>query len=430
MSKILILEDSLTQAIQLQHLLQGAGYEVRRAANGVPALAILRDGWLPDAIISDIVMPEMDGYVFTSELKNKQDWAHIPVILLTSLNDPVDVIKGLECGADNFFTKPYSPDFLLSRIRYVLMNAELRSQRSASMGLEIFFAGERYRINSERVQILDLLFSSFENAIEKNKELERTIRQLQDTQQQLQTAKEAAEKANRAKSEFLGIAAHDIRNPIAAIRSLSELLEDSCTDQQADSDALDMLRMIKASSDSLLLLLDDLLNTSRIDAIRTGELTYERQEADLVQILRSVIEINTPRARTKKINLQVSSPESLRIAADPKRMREAFDNLVSNAVKYSPPNSQVMVSLALGSGEQPVIFKVKDDGPGLSREDQSQLFQRFRKLTPQPTAGEGSTGLGLSIVKSIVDLHEGTVFCESELGRGSTFTITLPYHAV
>jgi diguanylate cyclase (GGDEF)-like protein len=169
-SKILIAEDSATQALNLQFLLEEAGYRVEVSRNGKDALAAARQR-PPDMLITDIVMPEMDGYELCHTLKNTSPLHHIPVILLTTLSDPLNVINDLKCGADSFVIKPYNKDFLLERIRYILTNRVLRHEESNTPGIEVFFAGQKHLFTAQRSQMLDLLLSTFENAIQKNIEL-------------------------------------------------------------------------------------------------------------------------------------------------------------------------------------------------------------------------------------------------------------------
>jgi CheY-like chemotaxis protein len=225
MVEILIAEDSPTQALQLKHMLERNGYRAAIANNGKEALTRLhqcvasepqgrgrqaQDAHLPRRplmVISDIVMPEMDGYELCRSIKADEQLADIPVILLTSLSDPKDVFKGLECGADNFIVKPYDEPFLLSRIRFILANQQLRQVEKAQMGLEIFFAGQRYFITSDRLQILNLLLSTYEAAVQKNLELIKARDELQRFNEQLEarvaerTAALAAEIAERKRSE-------------------------------------------------------------------------------------------------------------------------------------------------------------------------------------------------------------------------------------
>ncbi|OYT12445.1 MAG: hypothetical protein B6I19_09780 [Bacteroidetes bacterium 4572_114] len=171
--KVLIAEDSPTQALHLQMILEERGYEVLHGLNGEEAMVLLDENDPPDIIISDIVMPIMDGYEFCSRVKGNDKTREIPFILLTQLSNPDDVIRGLQSGADNFISKPYSEEFLFDRITDIMLNREIR-RRSPNLDItmEIYFGGQKYKLNSNRMQILDLLLSTYYNAINKNKELE------------------------------------------------------------------------------------------------------------------------------------------------------------------------------------------------------------------------------------------------------------------
>lgn len=175
--KILVVEDSLTQAEQIKLILEKENYKITIAKDGVEALEYV-EKFMPDLVVTDILMPKMDGYELCQKIKEEDKLKHIPVILLTALSDPVDVIRGLKVKADNFITKPYNENFLVSRIQHMLINIELRKNKISEIGIEVFFAGEKYFINSERMQIVDLLLSTFENAVQKTKELEDTNNEL------------------------------------------------------------------------------------------------------------------------------------------------------------------------------------------------------------------------------------------------------------
>ncbi len=174
---ILIVEDSETQATRLRLLLEANHYRVAVATNGLDALDYLKTQ-RPAIIISDIVMPGMDGYELCQQVKGNPDYADIRVMLLTSLSNPVDIIKGLNCGADNFLTKPYHDEMLLSRVRHILINAELRTRETISFGMEVYFAGKKHFLSAERIQIIDLLLATYENAVQKSKELEQSHKEL------------------------------------------------------------------------------------------------------------------------------------------------------------------------------------------------------------------------------------------------------------
>jgi len=176
---ILIVEDSLTQAMRLQHTLDKEGYEVTLARDGVEALEKARS-CRPDLIISDVVMPNMDGYTLCRHIKADADLQEIPVVLLTSLSEPTDVFRALETGADNFISKPYDEQSLLSNLRRMLVNIELRKGHGAEFGIEVFFAGRKHFLNSSRIQIIDFLLSTYESALQKNEELNSSNRQLAD----------------------------------------------------------------------------------------------------------------------------------------------------------------------------------------------------------------------------------------------------------
>jgi PAS domain S-box-containing protein len=198
--EILIAEDSPTQAAQLAHLLEEHGYAVTTASNGREALALL-DRCKPTLIISDVLMPELDGYGLCKAIKASEKWKHIPVMLVTTLSDAQDVIRGLECGADNFIRKPYDEKTLLSRIDYLLMNLELRKNQKMQMGVEINLGGQRHFITSERQQMLDLLISTYEEAVDISKELKLREKELAHSNQVLSGLYRIAEGLNQAGSE-------------------------------------------------------------------------------------------------------------------------------------------------------------------------------------------------------------------------------------
>ena len=177
--RVLVVEDSATQAEQLHHLLEGFGYLVDLVKNGAQALAYL-ESRLPAVILSDVIMPVMDGFELCTRVKGDDRLRHIPIILLTALADTEDIIRSLDAAADNYLTKPFAAEVLEERIRQVLANAERCRRSVPDVELEIVFAGHRHVINPTRVQILDLLLSSYQNAFERQRELEETHRALEE----------------------------------------------------------------------------------------------------------------------------------------------------------------------------------------------------------------------------------------------------------
>ncbi len=184
--EILIAEDSPTQAEQLHYILTQHGYQLTVVRNGREALAAIAQH-PPTLVISDVIMPLMDGYELCSHIKHESTLRNLPVILLTSLSDPADVVKGLESGADSFIFKPYDEQYLLTRISYTLANRHLRENESAQMGVEVVFAGRKFFITSDRLQILNLLLSTYEAAVHKNHELTATQDELRNLNDNLET---------------------------------------------------------------------------------------------------------------------------------------------------------------------------------------------------------------------------------------------------
>ena len=177
MARILIVEDSPTQAAKLEFILSAHGFDTETARNGAEAIGLVR-ARTPDVVVSDIVMPGITGYELCRQIKAEFAEQQIPVVLVSSLNEPMDIIRGLECGADNFLTKPYEEQHLIDRIGALLRNREIRSAKRLSVGVDIVFLGQRLTITSEKEQILDLLISSFEDTVRANRELQASRAEL------------------------------------------------------------------------------------------------------------------------------------------------------------------------------------------------------------------------------------------------------------
>ncbi len=200
--EILVVEDSLTQAEKLKFMLEKKGCRVSVAENGAEAFEILKQRQ-PDVVISDIMMPLMDGYDLCKKIRTDLKLNELPVILVTTLSDPMDVIKGLEAGASNFITKPYNEEFLLSRIRYLIENREIRRKSEPEAVTAVIFHGRKYHIAAERLQILDLLLSTYENAYQQNRDLKDAESELKALNERLEELLEklTAEVVERKKTE-------------------------------------------------------------------------------------------------------------------------------------------------------------------------------------------------------------------------------------
>ncbi len=217
--EILVVEDSSTQALYLEGVLERTGYRISVVRDGQQALEYLADHQ-PTLVISDIVMPGMDGYELCRRIKGDERLKEIPVILVTFLSDPTDILKGLECGADNFITKPFNDSMLVSRIQYLLINREMRQHSAAGIGLEVYFGGKSHYLTAERLQIVDLLLTSFETTVANKLELEQANKKLREANQRL---KEEIAERKRAEDEKHNLIV-ELQKALAEVKNLSGML--------------------------------------------------------------------------------------------------------------------------------------------------------------------------------------------------------------
>jgi signal transduction histidine kinase/ligand-binding sensor domain-containing protein len=226
---------------------------------------------------------------------------------------------------------------------------------------------------------------------------------------------------NAEKNNFLGIAAHDLKNPLGAIRGYAEMLEEDSEDFSKDEVA-DTASRIKKSANLMFDLVSNLLDVNRIEQ---GKMDLNLAPCDLWETVRQAVEGYRQRAQAKRIELHFDGQtRTPLVMADAAQLVQIMDNLVSNAVKYSPAGKNIYVRVRqVDSG---VRAEVQDEGPGISEADRKRLFGKFVRLSARPTAGESSTGLGLAIVKRLVESMNGKVWCESEPGQGATFLVELP----
>jgi signal transduction histidine kinase len=230
------------------------------------------------------------------------------------------------------------------------------------------------------------------------------------------------QRANGFKNEILGTVAHDLKNPLGVILGRTEMLKELISTGASEDGVIAQVDHIRDATKRLTTMVDHLISDAMADAF---DITIRREPVDVAALVQEVAEANQPLAVNKQQAIAVSAPPNIVTMCDTDRIREAIDNLISNAIKYSPIGGKITVTVSHADSD--TIIRVGDEGAGLSPEDLGRLFGRFQRLSAKPTAGESSTGLGLSIVKRIVDMHGGEVTAESEgPGQGSTFTITLP----
>lgn len=356
--KLLIADDELSTRIFLQHCAVKWGYETVEAADGVEAMTLLRSPDPPQIAVLDWMMPGMDGVEICARLKEQASGQMIYTILLTSRCDKEDVMHALDQGAHDFLVKPVHVGELRSRI---------------AVGRRLVEAHSR---------LLEL---------------------------------------NRLKDRFLRVAAHDLRNPLGYIISMTELLTDeSFAELRSEQDTY--LRNIHESASAMQGLINDLLDMS---AIQDGTFKIAKQPGSISELVRNSARLQEQAAKNKKVALAEEIAELPAFFFDPVRIRQAVDNLLTNAVKFSPPGSTVTLSVAAAGGK--VKVAVSDHGPGLSEAERVELFAPA--AASKAAGSRKNVGFGLALVKKIVEAHDGSVWAEKRDGGGSVFSFTLPLPA-
>lgn len=363
-------------------------YQVLTAGSAKEAREILQRHPV-QVLITDQKMPEISGVEFLESII-----PHYPDIIrmvLTAYSDVEYVIAAINEGrVYRYIMKPWDEQ-------------ELKMTLDGAI--------EYYQLQQKNKELVAEL-----------QEANRTLEQkVQERTRELAESNEQLIELNNEKNEFLGIAAHDLKNPLSNIKMLSKVLFDEYKTIPHE-ELKDYAGHILKASEQMFMLITNLLD---VNAIERGGIAISPKYFDLSSATHAVVENYRARAEQKNIQLHWESPAiPVSAFADQNATVQVLDNLVSNAVKYSPPDKAIAVRLMQRGNV--CRIEVQDQGPGLSAEDQQKLFGKFARLSAQPTAGEHSTGLGLSIVKKMVDMMSGKVWCESTLGHGATFILELP----
>jgi signal transduction histidine kinase len=369
MTKIMIIEDETQIREEVVDWLQFEGYKVLGAANGVAGLALMRQS-PPDLILCDIAMPEMNGYDVLVEVRANPLHSHIPFIFLTAAVDRPALRRGMELGADDYITKPFTHAEVLKAIRVGL------TKHAAHV------AQQQQQITALQQALL-------------NEHEQRLL-----------------------KSRLIAMFSHDFRNPLAALLSFVQLMSRHGERLDAQRQQRYLQRM-ESSVYTLLQMLDDLLMAAEVEG---GHLTLQPQPLALADWCAAQLEeLRLIDQNAHLITLEHQLPDQP-LPADPKLLRHILVNLVGNALKYSPPASVVHVQLDYGANRLHV--SVQDQGIGIPAAELPRLFTPFyRASNAQQLKG---TGLGLALVQACVTAYAGQIFVESTVGQGTTFRVELP----
>jgi signal transduction histidine kinase len=337
-------------------------YHVTEARSGEQALDLLHHHSF-DLILLDVMMPRMSGLEVLREVRKSFSGGDLPVILVSALDSHRDVIHGLNLGANDYVSKPYHQDVIRARVRTQIDLKRLADANKAAID-------------------------------------------------QLEASKRIQEK-------FMRIVAHDLKNPLNNVRTAHYLLraliensdEATLILNHADATLDEMFHMISAFLEVAALQSSQRQIEVNVDCINAGD------------VIRSQVDQYQMSAAQKNIGLQAESAGGL-VMADSRLLGQIIANLLSNAIKFSPPDTTVTIFTELE--DEQLCIHVADQGPGIPHGERDQLFQMFTKLSPRPTGSEGSTGLGLWIVRQLVELQGGTVGADFPPDGGSVFWVSLP----
>ncbi len=406
--EILIVEDSPTQALLLENILEKHGYQVFLARDGRMALELLQKK-IPTLVITDIQMPGMDGYELCHAIKSDPALKSLPVILLTSLSAPQDIVRGLECGADNFVVKPYEEEFLLSRIHFILANQELRKTACAEMGIAIFFAGEKYFITSDRLQILNLLLSTYETALLRNSELAQAREAIEEKAQELTRSNDELE-------QFAYVVSHDLQEPLRMVESYLRLIEKRYAGK-LDEAGHEFIAFAVDGAKRMQTLIHDLITYSRV-----GTRGKAFSATDLESVLADALA--NLKIALEECGGKVTHDALPSLSADPTQLLQLFQNLIGNAIKFRRADTSPAIHVSAEKQGAKWLFGIRDNGIGIDPQFFDRIFVVFQRLHERHDYP--GTGIGLAVCKKIVERHGGRIWVESKPGEGTTFFFTIP----
>ena len=350
--KILVVDDSWENLCMIEAILDSAGYQVSLAEDGATALTQIQTS-PPDLVLSDVMMPKMNGNELTRRIREQPDLPFIPILLITA-QDKADVVEGLDAGADDFIRKPIEIDELLARVRSLL---------------------------------------------------------------RLKHSIDEREQMARLREDFVSRLTHDLRTPLVAADRILTLFQEEAFGALTEP-MIEAISTMKTSNHNLLEMTNTILEVYRYEAGRK-RLTFTN--FDLVELIEEVIKELKPLAEQKAIVLTLKHNKKLNkeIVGSRLEIRRLLTNLIGNALKFTDQGS---VTLSLSEKNNFIVIKVQDTGCGISATEQVNLFERFRHGNHRLSG----SGLGLHLVRQIVEAHQGTIDVESELGKGSLFIVQLP----
>lgn len=417
---ILLVDDKPERLLSYEAVLAQLGETLVKAHSGEEALRRLMETEFA-VILLDVSMPGMDGFETAELIHQHPRFENTPIIFVTGVHvGDLDRLQGYRLGAIDYVQVPLIPDILRSKVAVLV---ELYRRRRTLAGENASLARVNLELQSERAQEFEALsrtlaLANAELALA-NAQLEAEVTERRRAEAQLQQLAEKLRQADRRKDEFLATLAHELRNPLAPIRSAVGLLYGECSGAAAQLS----LDVIERQLRQLVRMVDDLLDVSRITH---GRIELRRETTELGPLLSTAIETTLPHIQAMRHTLSVDLPATaLRVDGDPQRLTQVFGNLLNNASKYTLPGGSIALSVCADGDE--ALIRVSDSGVGIPPDRVDDIFDLFVQVDTSLERAQGGLGIGLTLVRRLVQMHGGSVrACSDGQGRGSRFEIRLP----
>ncbi len=444
-ANILAVDDHPENLVALEAILASLGQNLVKATSGMEALRCLLNEDFA-VILLDVQMPGMDGFETATLIRQRSRSQYTPIIFLTAINhSDTHVARGYSLGAVDYLFKPIEPEVLISKVSvFVSLHKKTAQVKRQAKQLEAANIELEAEIKSRQraEELLRHAHDQLEIKVQErtaelakaNELLKAEIAERIRTQEALQQAKEAAEVANLTKSDFLSMVSHELRTPLTSVIGFAKIINkklDSTIFPQIATEDKKILKAVKQVGDNidiivsegerLTALINDVLDLAKLEA---GKIEWKSEPISVAQIIEQAIAATSALFEAKKLKLFLEVEEDLpEIVGDRDRLVQVLINLISNAIKFSEKGS---VICRVRRTDNAIALSIIDSGIGIAETDQSQVFEQFRQIGDTLTDRPKGTGLGLPICKQIVEHHGGIIWVESELGKGSNFSFTLP----
>jgi signal transduction histidine kinase len=417
---ILLVDDQPARLLTYQSVLSELGQNLVLARSGLEALdKLMRDEFA--VVLLDVSMPEMDGFEAARLIHEHPRFERTPIIFVTGVHvTELDRLKGYKVGAVDYVSIPVVPEILRSKVA-VLVELYCKRRELRKLNRDLAHSNERLAranvaLQAEKTRELEVLNATLQHA---NAELERANRSLQSEVAERAKAEAALKQADRNKDEFLAMLAHELRNPLAPIVNALHLMRMNVSDQQLAWSR----EVIERQLTHLTRLVDDLLDVSRITR---GKIALSREPVQVRTFIGHAVEGIQPLLDERAHTLTVDVPErSLLVNGDALRLTQALGNVLGNAVKYTDRGGHIELKAAAQGAD--VEIRVRDNGIGIPSERLPLIFDLFTQLDRKSDHPQSGLGIGLALVRRLLEMHGGSVEARSEgAGRGSEFVIRLP----